>query len=262
MNPLEVKNIYKKVRVSKEALEAYDIKKTFKGMSIPDVLGRDVELLPPKQHPNKKGLSHPLGQQRLLHDLASIELQAMELGVRSLIEFQGNLGVPEEFFNDLVKVTLEESVHCKLCLDLLEKIGGYWGMFPVHIGLWNVAKSTDDILDRLLKVHRYLEGSGLDATFTLANRLKDIKGATLVHDLIVRIATDEISHVQFGSKWFAYFCDKKQVSRVSECKRILKASINELPYRREPIKENLRLDAGFLSDEIKAFQEFQKELCI
>ncbi|MGH1468521.1 MAG: DUF455 family protein, partial [Bdellovibrionales bacterium] len=118
------------------------------------------------------------------------------------------------------------------------------------------------LLDRLLKVHRYLEGSGLDATFTLANRLKDIKGAKPVHDLIVRIATDEIGHVQFGSKWFAYFCDEKQVSRVSECRKILKASINDLPYRREPIKENLRLDAGFLSEEVEVFKGFQQELCI
>ncbi|MGH1468732.1 MAG: DUF455 family protein, partial [Bdellovibrionales bacterium] len=151
MNPLKEKNIYKKVRISQEILIDYSLERSFKDMSIPDTLARDVELLPPKQHPNKRGLSHPIGQQRLLHDLASIELQAMELGIRTLIEFQEKTDIPTEFFQELSKVTYEESIHCKLCLDLLKKIGGKWGMFPVHTGLWNVAKKTDDLLDRLLK---------------------------------------------------------------------------------------------------------------
>lgn len=263
MNPLSLKDIYQKLESSERLLKNYKEDSTrFSNLTVPKILGRDIELLLPKQHPKKKGLSHLIGKQRLLHDLASIEMQAMELGLRTLIEFQNKGDIPKEFLNELAEITLEETEHCRLCLSLLTEIGGSWGMFPTHTGLWNVAKKEDSILERILKVHRYLEGSGLDATFTLANRLKTIPGAEAVHKLILKISTDELKHVKFGSYWFAYFCDKQQVSRISECRRILKKSMYDLPYRREEIKEELRMSAGFLSEEIEAFKDFQKELCI
>ncbi len=53
----------------------------------PEELARDIEVLHPKFHPPKKGFSTPEGQARMLHDLANIELQAMELGIRTLVEF-------------------------------------------------------------------------------------------------------------------------------------------------------------------------------
>lgn len=261
-NPLTMKSIFQKIEVTQDLLKSYDLSISLKGMASPNTPARDAEVKPPKEHPNKKGLTYLVGKQRLLHDLASIELQAMELGIRTLIEFQNKPDIPEDFLRELAQITYEESEHCKLCLDLLEKLEGKWSDFPIHLGLWNASNENDTILERLLKVHRYLEGSGLDATFKLANRLKGIKGAEELHDLILKISHDELKHVQFGSKWFAYFCEQEELSRISECKRILKKSIDELPYRREPIQDQLRLDAGFLSEEIKAFRDFQKELCI
>lgn len=56
-------------------------------LTIPKDPGRDVQTLALRNLPDKKGLSSKEGQARLLHDLASIELQAMELGLRTLAEF-------------------------------------------------------------------------------------------------------------------------------------------------------------------------------
>ncbi len=52
--------------------------------SSPESIGRDVRVVPPAALPRKLGLSSTEGQARLLHDLANIELQAMELAVRTL----------------------------------------------------------------------------------------------------------------------------------------------------------------------------------
>ncbi|MCK6597336.1 MAG: DUF455 domain-containing protein, partial [Bdellovibrionaceae bacterium] len=46
-----------------------------KKLVIPDFSAREVLVLDLKLHPPKKGLSFKDGQARLLHDLASIELQ-------------------------------------------------------------------------------------------------------------------------------------------------------------------------------------------
>lgn len=260
-NPLKIKSIDGKIALTQELLSSYH-DDTFKDFTVPNKPERDVEALPPKQHPKKRGLSFVEGRIRLLHDLTSIELQAMELGLRTLIEFQNKKDVHFKFLKELAEITYEESEHCKLCLKLLRDLGGEWGEIPIHLGLWNVSRPQDDLLERLLRVHRYLEGSGLDATFNMANRLKDIKGAEKTHALILRIANDELRHVQFGSRWFDYFCTQKKVSRITECKRILKNSIGILPYRREAIRDDLRESAGFLSEEVQAFKDFQKELCI
>src|SRR6218665_1741766 len=60
---------------------------------------RDIEVLHAKKHPPKKGFSTAEGQARMLHDLANIELQAMELGLRTLVEFPN---APQGFKEELV----------------------------------------------------------------------------------------------------------------------------------------------------------------
>jgi uncharacterized ferritin-like protein (DUF455 family) len=79
-------------------------------LDIPEESGRDVQILPIRELPPKKGLSSKEGQARLLHDLASIELQAMELGARTLAEFPQ---APSGFREQLAVITLEEASHLK-----------------------------------------------------------------------------------------------------------------------------------------------------
>src|SRR5690242_4267451 len=64
--------------------------------------GRDALVLDIHELPPKPGLSQLAGQARLLHDLASIELQAMELALRTLVEFPE---APVEFRGQLAELT-------------------------------------------------------------------------------------------------------------------------------------------------------------
>src|SRR5690606_22563209 len=125
---------------------------------------RDVEVKRLGAHPPKKGLSEKQGRARLGHDLASIELQAFELGVRTLQEFPE---APRAFREELLNVTLEEAKHLRLCLQALDHLGFHFGFWPTHLTLWECVSAEDSLLDRIVIVHRYLEGSGLDASDSL-----------------------------------------------------------------------------------------------
>lgn len=213
---------------------------------VPPLPGRDVEVRALKDLPKKPGLASNEGQARLLHDLASIELQAMELAFRSLCEFPL---APKLFKEQLAQVALDEARHLKLCLDTIEDLGHGWGEWPVHLSLWNCVDRGDDLLDRLLIVHRFLEGSGLDAGDTLLIKLSGVPHKGVRH--VVRcIHDEELAHVKFGSEWFNEIC--RLESLVAEdhfCVR-LKVLKQRLPRRLEPVKAELRLRAGFSNKEI------------
>lgn len=219
----------------------------------PLVPARDIELLEARFHPPKQGLSSAGGQARLLHDLASIELQAMELGVRTLADFPE---APEQFREQLVKVTIEESQHLTMCLESIDNLGYKWGDFPVHTHLWNATALSDSFLDRILIVHRYLEGSGLDAGETFMRRLDGVS-ESLVQTTVKIINRDELAHVEFGSRWFLKICGNEKKDPGVEFHTRMLALIERIPKRVENINAELRQKAGFSSAEIQALQELR-----
>jgi uncharacterized ferritin-like protein (DUF455 family) len=218
--------------------------------------GRDVQILPIRELPPKKGLSTREGQARLLHDLASIELQAMELGVRSLIEFPS---APAEFRAELAQVTLEEGKHLRLCVEALEELGFPWGSFAAHNGLWQCVSTEDSLLDRIVIVHRYLEGSGLDASATILRRLSGVRAGEALRAVEV-IGRDEVAHVQFGSRWYHRLVREAGLDPGEDFRMRLEKLFSRIPRRLEPINDELRLSAGFTSDEIAALRGVQRRL--
>lgn len=217
---------------------------------IPECPGRDVETLPIKQLPFKPGLSQLDGQARLLHDLASIELQAMELGFRTLIEYPH----AETFFREqLVEIILDESRHLKMCIEQLIELGYKWGAWPVHLGLWQAVSEHDSLLDRILIVHRYLEGSGLDAGEKLLRRLSGVeqKGTREIVQVITR---EEIGHVRFGSSWYRRICEQNGIDASEDFYPRLKGLFHKIPRRREKLDKELRKKAGFTLREISEIE--------
>ncbi len=216
------------------------------------VLGRDVQVCFPSQLPPKPGLSVPEGHARLLHDLANIELQAMELAVRSLYEFPE---APPEFKKDLAEIALGEARHLGLCMDALEALNMPWGSWGVHTSLWSAVGPEDTLLDRIAIVHRYLEGSGLDSGERILRRLTGVPDLGMRQVMKV-ITTEEVDHVLFGSRWFQKVCeDQKLDSEVEFIKRLEK--IYALIPRREKVAHDLRARAGFTPREIAALERVQ-----
>lgn len=231
----------------------------FNGVDVgpmPQQVARDVQVLEPHLHPIKVGLSYPQGQARLLHDLASIELQALELCLRTYVEYPNT---PSWFREQLQDVALSEKKHLQLCLKGLEDLQCPWGTFPVHLGLWQAVSAEDTLLDRLLIVHRYLEGSGLDAGDTLLRRLAGIPGAGIPQKILQVIHDEEHDHVLFGSRSYIHFCKDSGLDPDEDFSLRLRRLRKILPKRIEKISIPCREKAGFSAREISALEDLRRE---
>ena len=237
-------DVYEKINVLRSNADLVFCQKN--KVSVPILPARDLSILEFKAHPEKKGLSSKEGQARMLHDLASIELQAMELGLRTLVEFPE---APQEFKEDLWKVTLSESEHLEMCLTEINALGFKWGDWPANCGLWSTVSAEDSILDRVLIVHRYLEGSGLDAGDTLLKRLGGVD-AQGTKKAVKIINTEEIGHVLFGTKWYHNFCKAEALNPEQDFINRMNKLRGVLPKRVTPINKELRELAGFTPNEI------------
>lgn len=215
--------------------------------AIPHLPGRDVKVVHADQMPKRKGLSFREGQGRLLHDLANIELQAMELCYRTYSEFPD---APEDFRDELRALLRNEAEHLELCLNGLRDLGFQWGDWPVHPALWSAVSADDDLIDRILIVHRYLEGNGLDAGDTLLRRLAGV-APNCVHQIVAQIAREELGHVQFGSTWYRRLCENEGLDPALDFPERFARIEKQVPHRIEPINFPLRLRAGFTSEELE-----------
>lgn len=215
---------------------------------IPAVPARDIQVLDSKFHPPKLGFSKLEGQARVLHDLASIELQAMELGLRTLIEYPD---APEQFREDLRAVTISEGQHLRLCLEGIQDLGFKWGDWPIHIALWDTVHAEDSLLDRILIVHRYLEGSGLDAGSFLIRRLAGVDDGKNTLKIVQQINFEEIGHVDFGSQWYRRICALEKIDPSDDYPKRMDSLRVKLPKRMEKLNRELRLKAGFTEEEIR-----------
>jgi len=154
---------------------------------------------------------------------------------------------------------LEEARHLELCLNAIEALGFSWGHWPVHTLLWQSVSAADSLLDRVLIVHRYLEGSGLDAGGTLLRRLKGVPRSPL-HDVVETIVREEVKHCDFGSRWYRILCEEAGLdSRQDFSQRILRLR-SRLPKRIEPLSLELRAQAGFTDGELAWLNEYRNSI--
>lgn len=218
-------------------------------------LARDVEVRASKDLPPKPGFSTPTGRARLLHDLASIELQAMELGLRTLVEYPE---APRAFREELAAVTVQEGEHLELCLNGIEELGHRWGDWPVHTGLWEAVDVGEDLIDRVIIVHRYLEGSGLDAGERLLQRLNGQGHRDVTNAAVERIHREEIGHVDFGSRWYRELCCRRHLDPDADFADRLAKLRTKLPYRTEQLAYGPRLKAGFTENELAILEKWRE----
>jgi uncharacterized ferritin-like protein (DUF455 family) len=161
-------------------------------------------LLAPKEMPKRKAGGNTTKRIALLHALAHIELNAIDLAWDLIARF-GREEMPRAFFDDWVKVADEEALHFELLSARLPELGAAYGDLPAHDGLWEAATVTEqDLLARLAIVPLVLEARGLDVTpATVADMQRAGDDATAA--LLDRIYRDEIGHVAAGMRWFETF---------------------------------------------------------
>jgi len=189
------------------------------------------------------------GRAALLHALAHIEFNAVNLALDILWRFAG---MPDAFYRDWLRVAREEAYHFDLLRQRLDTLGYAYGDFPAHNGLWDMAERTrGDLLARLALVPRTLEARGLDASPMIRNKLAgagDADSAAIV-DIILR---DEIGHVAIGNHWFKLLCSQAGHEPVA-CYADL-AQRYDAPRLRGPFNLEARRAAGFDDAELAALQ--------
>lgn len=177
--------------------------------AMPDRPGRPDApvLLPPRDMP-KRSAGGERGRIALLHSLAHIELNAIDM-TWDLIGRFFDAPVPRSFFDDWVRVGVEEAKHFALLSRRLEELGARYGDLPAHDGLWQSAQDTGhDLLARVAIVPLVLEARGLDVTPSMIDKMT-ANGDEDSARILQVIYNDEKHHVAFGCKWFRFLCARE-----------------------------------------------------
>ena len=162
----------------------------------------------PRDVPRRRVNSNPAGRIALLHALAHIELNAIDLAWDVIARFAATDDLPRAFYDDWIGVAAEEAKHFTLLSRRLAALGSFYGALPAHGGLWEAAEATaHDLAARLAVVPLVLEARGLDVTPAMVVKLRTA-GDDASADILDIIHDDEIGHVAVGQRWFAYCCDR------------------------------------------------------
>jgi len=154
----------------------------------------------------KRGFGTAEGRAIMMHAIAHIEFNAINLALDAVQRFAG---MPEAFYADWLGVADEEAYHFELIRAHMRHLGGDYGDYDAHNGLWEMCEKTaHDVLVRMALVPRVLEARGLDVTPGIQKKLIQVgdHNAVSLLDIILR---DEIGHVAIGNRWFRYCCDQR-----------------------------------------------------
>ncbi|MEE2996149.1 MAG: ferritin-like domain-containing protein [Pseudomonadota bacterium] len=204
-------------------------------------------LLMPRDMPKRGRAQTEAGRTALLHAIAHIELNAVDLAADILVRFP-HARPPLDFYSDWLGVLNDEAKHFLMLSERLATMGAAYGDLPAHDGLWEAAESTaDNILARLAVVPLVLEARGLDVTPRMIQSLEKV-GDTDSVALLEIIYRDEIGHVAIGRKWFEYFCDE---APENTWRRLVKKHFRG--SLKPPFNDAARAEAGFSVDYYENF---------
>jgi uncharacterized ferritin-like protein (DUF455 family) len=205
------------------------------------------ELVPPRLV-GRRSMATAEGRAMLVHALAHIEFNAMNLALDALWRFRG---MPAAYYTDWLQVATEEAYHFSLLAQHLTTLGYAYGDFTGHDSLWEMVEKTEgDVLARMALVPRTLEARGLDAIPPLRAKLAQAGDAAVaaILDIILR---DEVGHVEIGNRWYGFLCRARGLP--------LRATYDALvvrykaPVLKGPFNLEARRRAGFTEEELARF---------
>ena len=203
------------------------------------------ELVPPLDVPRRR-LGSSQGRGALLHAVAHIELNAIDLAADMIARFALHPALAEEdradFITDWSSVCDDEARHFILLVDRLQALDLEYGDHPAHNGLWEAAQTTrDNFPARVAIAPLVLEARGLDVTPGMIHRLKSVGDKESVAVLEV-IYAEEIGHVSIGARWFKYLAALQPESPESYFHHLVKMHFKG--QIKSPFNEKARTLAG------------------
>jgi uncharacterized ferritin-like protein (DUF455 family) len=202
-------------------------------------------LVPPRKVP-QRALNSESGRAALIHALAHIEFNAINLALDAVWRFAA---MPPQYYRDWFGVAVEEAQHFSLLLAHLQLLGHDYGSFDAHDGLWEIAEKTKgNVLARMGLVPRLLEARGLDASPAIRDKLRQA-GDVAAAEIVSTILRDEVGHVAIGNHWFAFLCKQRGLDRTTTFNALLNQYGVSAP--RPPFNVDARRAAGFSAEEIE-----------
>jgi uncharacterized ferritin-like protein (DUF455 family) len=207
-------------------------------------------LRPRLVHPRalaQRGLGTPAGRAALVHAVAHIEFNAVNLALDAIHRFRG---LPQAYYDDWIGVAVDEARHYRMLAARLAELGHAYGDFDAHDGLWDMALRTrDDFVARMALVPRVLEARGLDVTPSMIERLR-AAGDTATAEILCVILDEEVAHVAAGTRWYHYACAARQLD--PEAHFLTLVLSHAAGAVRGPHNRGARLRAGFSDTELDA----------
>jgi uncharacterized ferritin-like protein (DUF455 family) len=206
-------------------------------------------LVPPKAVAMRSAFT-PEGRAALLHAIAHIEFNAINLALDAAFRFAG---MPVAFYADWLRVASEEALHFSLLREHLRSGGHDYGDFDAHDGLWLMTQRTaGDVVARMALVPRTLEARGLDATPPLQAKFRKAGDERTVEILDV-ILRDEIGHVAIGNQWYRWLCRRDGLDPIAHYAVLVRDY--QAPRLRPPFNREAREAAGFSAEELAYLSE-------
>ena len=204
--------------------------------------------VPPRDVP-QRGLGSVEGRAALVHAVAHIEFNAINLAWDAVLRFAG---MPQDYYQDWAGVAADEARHFGMLAQRLRELGHVYGDFDAHNGLWEMAvKTSDSCLARMALVPRVLEARGLDVTPGMIARLRSV-GDDTTADILEIILREEVAHVAAGSRWFRFCCEREGLDPVATFRNLLRERL--AGGLRGPFNLDARRAAGFGADELEWLQ--------
>ncbi len=244
--------------------------------SLPDRPARPEkpELLLPRDMPKRARAGERKSKTALLHALAHIELNAIDLawdvmarsfpychpegerlkdlkareGDSSAQGLQNNkvFKLSKAFYDDWIKVADDEAKHHLMLETRLNDFDASYGDLPAHDGLWEASEKTaHDFAARLAIVPMVLEARGLDVTPGMIEAMTK-QGDTETAEILRVIHDDEITHVRAGTVWFESWCAHNGLDVEEHWQALVKRYFNG-PLKR-PFNHPGREEAGMIRD--------------
>lgn len=176
----------------------------------------ETPALVPPHAVKRRGLGTQAGRMALLHAVAHIEFNAIDLAADMIARFTYDPRINDAdrpaFIRDWAKVCTEEAQHFSMVRKRLQDLGADYGHYDAHGGLWAAALNTrHDIAARLAIAPMVLEARGLDVTPNMIEKL--IQAGDHDSAAILQIIYDEeIGHVSIGTYWFHYIAAQQEIN--------------------------------------------------
>ena len=149
---------------------------------------------------------HPEGRAALLHAVAHIEFNAINLALDAVWRFAG---LPEAYYRDWLRVAAEEALHFTLLRDHLQSA---WATTTATstpttaCGRWSSAPRTTSS-----RAWRWCRARWKRAAWTPRRRCRPSwrkAGDARAVEILGVILRDEVGHVAIGNRWYRWLCER------------------------------------------------------